>query len=413
MLARLHRWRLFFISALTLFAQKNCRQNAAALTYMTLFAIVPLATVSYAMLSLFPDFAGLESQLQQQIFSHFVPQSGREIQNYINSFSIQAQRLTGVGIAVLALTAGLMLRNIEGVFNSIWDVAKGRRGISSFLLYWAILSLGPILLGAGMAASTYLFSQKLFLGGHYPSGLLPITLRILSWLFTAAAFTLLFIAVPNCRVPLRHGLVGGVITAISFEVAKNLFSSIVAKSSLQAIYGAFAFVPLFLIWVYLLWIIVLAGCVLVRSFSIYQPQIQGREQSDLLAALALLWQFFQHHQRGLPLQAQYVAQLNISADQWQRILQILLNKKIITETGQDEYVLTQDLNQITLQQVTHWLYPGPISANDLQQLRQQRWFLHIGQRFNEVYQFTQERLGSNLGELFRQALLEEQKTTRE
>ncbi|BBM02682.1 YihY family inner membrane protein [Microbulbifer sp. GL-2] len=160
------QWRRFATSLWSLFSEKDCQKSAAALTYMTLFGIVPLVTVSYAMLSLFPDFAGLESKFQEQVFSHFVPQSGQEVQEYINSFSAQAQRLTGVGIAMLIITAGLTLRSIEGTFNSIWDVSRGRSGVSSFLLYWAILSLGPILLGAGLAASTYLLSQKLFMGGR-------------------------------------------------------------------------------------------------------------------------------------------------------------------------------------------------------------------------------------------------------
>ncbi|MFD1216130.1 MULTISPECIES: YihY family inner membrane protein [Microbulbifer] len=400
-----HRWRRFFTSLWTLFDEKNCRQHAAALTYMTLFAIVPLVTVSYAMLSLFPDFAGLESKLQEQIFSHFVPESGREVQDYINSFSSQAQRLTGVGVAFLLVTAGLMLRNIEVTFNAIWDIPRGRRGISSFLLYWAILSLGPILLGAGMAATTYLFSQRV-LGENDMLGMLPVVLRVLPWLFTAIAFTLLFVAVPNCRVPLRHGIAGGVITAFAFEAAKYLFGAIVARSSLQAIYGAFAFVPLFLMWIFLIWIIVLAGCVLVRTLSAYHAAAQGRDYSDLMAALVLLQKMFSKYQQGEALRDQDVSRAGIRPAQWRRIRQVLNDHKVITQTERNDYVLVRDLDAVSLQTLLGWLHPAPIPVQGHRELQSQPWYREVETRFKEAQTFSGERLSLSLGELFRNSLAE-------
>ncbi|AMX02160.1 YihY family inner membrane protein [Microbulbifer thermotolerans] len=398
------RWRRFFTSLWALFNEKNCRQSAAALTYMTLFAIVPLVTVSYSMLSLFPDFAGLESKLQEQIFSHFVPESGREVQEYISSFSSQAQRLTGVGIAILLVTAGLMLRNIEETFNAIWDIPRGRSGISSFLLYWAILSLGPILLGAGMAATTYLFSQKLFLPEGDTLGLLPIVLRVLPWIFTAIAFTLLFIAVPNCRVPLRHGLVGGVITAFAFEVAKYLFGLLVARSSVQVIYGAFAFVPLFLIWIYLMWIIVLAGCVLVRTLTAYHAATHGRSYSDVEATLVLLWALFKKYRRGLPLGEEDISRAGIKPAQWRHIRQVLQDHKLITQTERNDYVLARDLDSLSLMDLVEWLSPAPMAARSHCDLQRLPWYSAVEQRFAESRQYAGEQLSLGLGELFRSAL---------
>ena len=401
-----HRWRRFFTSLWTVFNEKNCRQNAAALTYMTLFAIVPLVTVSYAMLSLFPDFAGLESKIQQQIFSHFVPESGREVQDYINSFSTQAQRLTGVGIGLLLLTAGFMLKNIENTFNAIWDIPKGRRGVSSFLLYWAILSLGPILLGAGMAATTYLFSQKV-LAQNDSLGLLPIVLRILPWVFTAIAFTLLFVAVPNCRVPLRHGLAGGVITAFAFEAAKYLFGAIVARSSVQAIYGAFAFVPMFLIWIYLMWMIVLAGCVLVRTLSAYHAAAQGRNYSDLVATLSILWKFFSKYQQGQTISEGDISRAGIRPAQWRRIREILQDNKVIGQTDRNDYVLVRDLDSVTLQQMLDWLHPSPVPESGHRELQVRPWFREVETRFREARDFSREHLTQSLGDLFRESMSKE------
>ncbi|MBB5209865.1 YihY family inner membrane protein [Microbulbifer hydrolyticus] len=401
-----HRWRRFFASLWTVFNEKNCRQNAAALTYMTLFAIVPLVTVSYAMLSLFPDFAGLESKIQQQIFSHFVPESGRDVQEYINSFSSQAQRLTGAGIGLLLLTAGFMLKNIENTFNAIWDIPKGRRGVSSFLLYWAILSLGPILLGAGMAATTYLFSQKV-LAQNDSLGVLPIVLRVLPWIFTAIAFTLLFVAVPNCRVPLRHGLAGGVITAFAFEAAKYLFGAIVARSSVQAIYGAFAFVPLFLIWIYLMWMIVLAGCVLVRTLSAYHAAAQGRRYSDLVATLSLLWKFFCNYQKGEPVREQDISRAGIRPSQWRHIREVLQSNQVIAQTERNDYVLVRDLDSISLQQMVDWLHPAPLPESGHRELLQRPWYREVDARFREARDFSRDHLSQSLGDLFRESMAKE------
>ncbi|GAB2896621.1 YihY family inner membrane protein [Microbulbifer echini] len=398
------QWRRFATSLWSLFVEKDCQKSAAALTYMTLFAIVPLVTVSYAMLSLFPDFAGLQTRLQEQIFSHFVPQSGREVQEYISSFSAQAQRLTGLGIAMLVVTSGLTLRSIEGTFNSIWDVSRGRSGVSSFLLYWAILSLGPILLGAGLAASTFLLSQKLFLGGEEGIGMMAVVLRVLPFIFTSIVFTLLFVAVPNCYVSLRHGIEGGVVTSIAFEIMKYLFGAIVARSSVQAIYGAFAFVPLFLLWIYMMWMLVLAGCVLVRTLSVYRAATQGRQHSDLVATLVVLWQMFKGGRHGKPLRERDISLLGIKFIQWRRLRDILQGHRVIAQTDGSDYVLLRDLNSVSLMELAGWLSPQWIPAGIPDDLKGFEWYGEVECRFANARSTVSEQLGVTIGSLFETAL---------
>ncbi|MFA0810625.1 YihY family inner membrane protein [Microbulbifer epialgicus] len=394
------QWRRFATSLWSLFTEKDCQKSAAALTYMTLFGIVPLVTVSYAMLSLFPDFAGLQSKFQEQVFSHFVPQSGQEVQEYINSFSAQAQRLTGVGIAMLIITAGLTLRSIEGTFNSIWDVSRGRSGVSSFLLYWAILSLGPILLGSGLAASTYLLSQKLFMGGADGIGMMAVALRVLPFIFTSIVFTLLFIAVPNCYVPLRHGIEGGVITSIAFEVMKYLFGVIVARSSVQAIYGAFAFVPLFLLWIYLTWMLVLAGCVLVRTLSVYQAATQARQHSDLVATLIVLWQLYKGGRHGKPLRELDISLMGIKFGQWRRLRDVLQGHRVITQTDRNDYVLLRDLNSVSLMELAGWLSPQWFPNSMPGDLEGVQWYAEVERRFGNARDSAREQLSITIGALF-------------
>ena len=225
--------------------------SAAALTYTTLFAVVPMMTVTFAMLSAIPAFQGVGEQIQFYIFNNFIPSTGATIQEYLVAFTDQAKQLTWFGVGFLMATALMMLLTIEKAFNVIWRVRQPRRGISSFLLYWAILSLGPLLLGAGFAMSTYITSLSLISGPHAVVGARTI-LKAMPLVLSIAAFTLIYAAVPNTRVPLRHAVVGGAFTAVLFEAAKQLFGLYVSYfPSYQLIYGAFAAVPLFLLWVYL------------------------------------------------------------------------------------------------------------------------------------------------------------------
>ena len=161
-------WRLqgmagleFFHYVTRQFEAHGCRQSAAALTYMTLFALVPMLTVMYSMFSLVPVFQGVGGQVEAWVYANFLPSSGREISVYLSEFSAQARSLSGLGVAMLMLTAYLMLMDIEVTFNAIWATSGARRGLNGFLVYWAILSLTPVLLASAFIMKTYLLSFNL------------------------------------------------------------------------------------------------------------------------------------------------------------------------------------------------------------------------------------------------------------
>src|SRR5690554_4143906 len=211
MTRRLQRLMHFCRYLLRRFGEDNCPKNAAALTYTTLFAVVPVMTVTYAMLAAIPAFNQVSGQIEGFIFDNFVPSTGAALRDYLSEFSHQARQLTGVGVALLMVTAFLMLVNIEKSFNAIWRIRQPRRGVSSFLLYWAVLSLGPLLLGAGFVISTYVTSLNFLSGDHVIGAAWGWLLGWAPILLSIAAFTLIFVAVPNTRVPLRHGLAGGIL----------------------------------------------------------------------------------------------------------------------------------------------------------------------------------------------------------
>ncbi len=144
------------------FDADHCLQIAGSLTYLSLFALVPLMTVVYTMASAIPAFQGLEVQLQDFIFENLVPETSIELQTYLSDFSDQAKNLTGFGIAFLVITAILMLRNIEKAFNMIWRARENRSPVSSFLLYWAVLSLAPVALGKRPSSRSISNNRKRF-----------------------------------------------------------------------------------------------------------------------------------------------------------------------------------------------------------------------------------------------------------
>ena len=349
--------------------------NAAALTYTTLFAVVPMMTVTFSMLSAIPAFQDTGEQIQSFIFRNFVPSAGETLQQYLRDFTTQARQLTWVGVVVLAATAFWMLVTIEKTFNTIWRVRQPRRGVSSFLLYWAILSLGPLLLGGGFAISTYITSLSLISGPDALLGMQAL-LKFMPLLFSVAAFTLLYATVPNAQVPLKHALLGGLFAATLFEVAKMLFGLYVRLfPGYQLIYGAFATVPLFLLWIYLSWLIVLFGAELVCNLGISQ-QWRRRAMPRLLTVFGVLRVFYERQQAGLKVRLRDVQRQGwqLAEHEWEEILAFLEQQKLIASTGPGAWVLSRDLSHYPVQQLlSHSPWPLPRVENLPEQL-EEPWY---------------------------------------
>ena len=386
------------------FSADRCSENAAALTYMSLFALVPLLTVLYTMASAIPAFQGLESQMQDFMFQHLMPETTYDIQKYLEDFSRQAKNLTGPGIVFLVVTAVLMLRNIEKAFNLIWRTTENRSAVSSFLLYWAVLSLAPVTIGLALAIGTYLSSFAVVLEEYDVIGVGGFMLRIAPLLLSTAGFSLLYVAVPNCRVPFRHALVVGFVTAAVFNVARSVFTRLVVGSSYTFIYGAFAAVPLFLLWIYLSWIIVLMGGILVHSLSAYQNAEQA-SRPTVLKALDILHLLWQKQQSGNALReielhtGRHAVLRGLDSETWRTLRDIFLSHKLIALNDRGHYLLSRDLNGIRFWQLKEWV-------NQEQPLEQQEistdlsWQREAYRLLREQRAGQRETLGPSLVELF-------------
>jgi membrane protein len=394
---RLRDWLDFWRSLFQRFVDDRGTSSAAALTYTTLFAVVPMMTVTFAMLSAIPAFQGVGEDIQSFIFHNFVPSTGETVQQYLREFTGQARQLTWIGVAVLAVTAFLMLVTIEKTFNAIWRVRQPRRGMSSFLLYWAILSLGPLLLGAGFAVSTYITSLSLISGPDAVLGAKTL-LRFMPLLSSVAAFTLLYAAVPNIRVPLRHALLGGAFAAVLFEIAKALFGLYVRLfPGYHLIYGAFATVPLFLLWVYLSWLIVLLGAELVCSLSL--PKHWRRHPLPRsLVLLGILRLLLAHQQRGEPLQHRDLqgSGWRVPEDEWGEVMAFLEREHLACRASGGGWVLCRDLHQFSLQQL---LASSPWPLPNLRQLPEhldEPWYPAMRQALQTLQAQQDELFGDNL-----------------
>jgi membrane protein len=240
-------------------AHDRVNVNAGYLAYITLLSIVPMLTVLLSILSKFPVFANVGEVLQGYIIENFVPASGEAVHTALQAFVANTGKMSAVGGAFLFIAALMLISNIDKNLNYIWRVAEKRRFVFSFSMYWMVLTLGPILVGASIAATSYVTSLQL-LENETLSGAFNLFLRWLPLLLSFSAFLGLYILVPNKKVYLAHGSVGAALAAILFELSKKGFALYITQfPSYQLIYGALAAIPILFVWVYLCWMIVLIG----------------------------------------------------------------------------------------------------------------------------------------------------------
>ncbi|MEA3302665.1 MAG: virulence factor BrkB family protein [Pseudomonadota bacterium] len=348
-----HRASRFIRLLSTRFCAHNGLQNAASLTYTTLLSLVPLTTVVVAILTAFPVADQMAEMIQDFIFENFVPAAGAQVQQYLQEFSSKASRLTGIGFAALIIVALLMMRNIDQALNSIWEVPRRRTLAKQFLIYWALLSLGPLLLALSLAVTSYIISMPLIVEAEETLGLGRRLIRFAPLAASMLAFFLMYLVIPNRRVPLSHALSGGLLAAVLFELAKHAFAFYVTTfTSYQAIYGTLAVIPIFLVWVYLSWVIFLLGAEFTCSLQIFDSSQEAIADDgvQLKLALQLLAQLQHAHQRGEQVSAdELIAAVKTgSAQQLQSLLTGLQRAGYILEVEDERLLLAMDLRHVTL-----------------------------------------------------------------
>ena len=249
--------------------EDRCEETAAWLTWVTLFALVPTLTVFFTILSMFPVFDAAGERISALAFAYLLPEAGAAVRDYLLGFAEQARHLRIAGSAMMLVSVGLMLRGIEDSFNRIWRVERARHGMVRFLAHIAIVLLSPLLAASALLLGTYLGSLHLLEArGAARAGslLLEITPALLGF----AACTLLYLTVPNRPVRLVHAAIGGALASLCFQGGKELFTWAMTHASYGLVYGAFAALPLLLLWLNLSWLLLLLGAELVHALGYHE-----------------------------------------------------------------------------------------------------------------------------------------------
>lgn len=249
--------------------EERLPQVAGSLTFTTVLALVPILTIALAIFTTFPLFNTFRASLEAYFIKSLMPKTiANTILGYLNQFASKATRLSAFGAVGLILTAIVMMLTIDRAFNHIWRVKSARPFSQRVVIYWAIVTLGPLLIGVSITFTSDLFSATSGLITNFPL-LGAAFYTVISVLFTMGAFTLLYMAVPNRLVDWRDAACGGLLAASAFEIAKRVFVVFITKfPTYTVIYGALAAMPIFLVWIYVSWLITLMGAVLAAALPI-------------------------------------------------------------------------------------------------------------------------------------------------
>lgn len=328
-------------------------QAAGALSYTTVFALVPLSVVVFGVLSAFPVFAEWSDRLSDYIFSNFVPSAARSVEDYLKQFSANAGQLTTVGVIALLVSLLITLNRVEATFNHVWRVKAARPKLSRFLVYWTVLTLGALIAVASLAVSARFFALSLFdsvPGRFLESAMLWVAPLVIETLALAAIYRV----VPHRTVQWRHALAGALLAALLVELVKWGIGLYLGNfGSYSKIYGTLAFVPVFLLWVFLSWVAVLLGASLASSISAfrYQPASMRLPVGyEIYGLLRLLARFDESRKRGEGLHADDILKLEpiLTDSLVQEMLGQLSDIKVVRRAEGGEWLLSRDLDELTL-----------------------------------------------------------------
>jgi membrane protein len=244
------------------FREDRLGVQASSLTFTTTMALVPFFTVALAVFTAFPMFGKLQAALQGWLVQSVIPDAiARQVLGYLTQFASKASRLGTVGIAALFFIAISLVLTIDRTLNGIWRVRRQRPLGQRVLIYWAVMTLAPLLLGASLSLTSYVVSVSRGLAGGVP-GALQVLFDLIEFALLAAGLTALYRYVPNTHVRRGHAMAGGIFAAVGIELARRILAYYMGKvPTYSLIYGAFATVPILLLWIYIAWLIVLWGAV--------------------------------------------------------------------------------------------------------------------------------------------------------
>ena len=256
------------------FREDRLALTASSLTFTTTIALVPLVTVALALFTVFPMFATLQGGLQRWLVDSLIPDNiARQVLSYLTQFASQASGLGIAGFAVLLATAIALILTIDKTLNNIWRVPTPRSFAQRVLIYWAAITLGPLVLAASLSTTAYVFSaSRGFVGDGSLGGVIKLLFDTFEFVLLAGGMAALYHYVPNTHVRWSHAWAGGFFVAAAIEIAKRVLAWYLSLApTYSVLYGAFATVPILLVWIYVSWVIVLLGAVIAA----YLPSLMS------------------------------------------------------------------------------------------------------------------------------------------
>ncbi len=367
---KLFPWKSTAMTLGERFREDRLGLTASSLTFTTTMALVPLFTVALALFTAFPMFSKLQSALQMWLVQSLVPDAiARQVLGYLTQFAGKASRLGAVGLAVLVVTAIALVLTIDRTLNGIWRVKRPRPLAQRVLIYWAVLTLGPLLLGASLSISSYVVSASRGVVAAMP-GAVQVLLDVIEFLLLAAGLAALYRYVPNTPVRRSHAWAGALFAAVGIELARRLLALYIGKvPSYSAVYGAFATLPLLLVWIYVGWVIVLLGAVIAAYLPSLQEGTRRRAHAhgwQFQLALEVLGQLHRARssaRRGMSA-LQLAREMEIETLQLEPVLETLVSLDWIGRINEVEdeedtrYILLADLQSTALEPLMrHLLLP--------------------------------------------------------
>ncbi len=353
----LHGIAAFSGYVLRRFDEDHCTRVAASLSFTTLLALVPLMAIGFALISAFPVFDSVQDRIQDFLFRNFVPEFGGIIREQFLTFVANTGKLTAFGIVIIAVTALFLFLTVEDSFNVIWRASDNRPFPIRLLIFWAILTLGPLLMGASVAISSYIFTITVVRDLDALVGIEGNFVRSLPYLLEVLALTLVYKLLPNKPVRWPHAIVGSLVASLLLELLKKGFALYVTSfPAQQTIYGAVSTLPLLLVWMYVAWAAVLIGAEIVASLPEYRIDraekwtLGTRLRRRFSVSLAILGELADAIRKGEGGRNMNALRAEIPVDETylEQIVHQLRDIQYIAETVDDEWVLARDLQSTTI-----------------------------------------------------------------
>jgi len=355
------------------FIADKCIQRASALAYASLLAIVPMVALGFSVFTSFQAFDAFAGSARDTLLQYLLPTSQQVVQDYLGSVADKTTALSVFGVIGLLFTATALLNTIEEAFNDIWRITRTRAWLSKFITFWATLTLAPILIGASITITSYFTALPIIRQVAEGATYIGQTPFLVPWVMSSLAMATLYTVLPNTSVPFRYAAIGGLVAGALFEWAKFGFAFYVTEVvNYEKLYGALSTLPIFLIWLYLIWVIVLIGSEV--AFCLQHPEQSHRRHSSFLKpgvqqfyAHLILLRTAQCVNEGKTLTMRDLIEEtdipdNIMQEWLDRLCTLELLRLTQNQDGQAAWLPAFDANSMTLNEIHHRLNNEPMKV---------------------------------------------------